>query len=309
MNSMNEATPAGGLKKHWYIDGMLLLVALAWGTTYLGSKEVLRTESIATLLALRFGLATLLLVPFVLKSLMRIRARDFANGTILGLLLSLSIGIETLGISLTSPANAGILIAMTIIFVPVIESFVFRGFQGRRLLAPACVSVLGCALLTMHGGFLPNAGDLLILLSAVTRAVHLVISRKLGQDSAEHGVALSAIQFAMVALAAFLLAIGSGDLANDVPNISGQNWLILLYLAGFCTTFAFLAQLIAVRMTSASRVGLLLGTEPIFAALIAVLVGGEHLPLLGWFGGAMIVAATYWGRAILDRPAQGAATQ
>ncbi|PDY44010.1 EamA family transporter [Bacillus pseudomycoides] len=45
-----------------------------------------------------------------------------------------------------------------------------------------------------------------------------------------------------------------------------------------------------------TRVGLLLGTEPVFAALFAVIIGDEHLSLLQWIGGTLIVIATYYGR-------------
>lgn len=52
-----------------------------------------------------------------------------------------------------------------------------------------------------------------------------------------------------------------------------------------------------IRKTSPTRVGLLLGTEPIFAALFAVIIGDEHVSLLlQWIGGTLIVIATYYGR-------------
>jgi drug/metabolite transporter (DMT)-like permease len=57
----------------------------------------------------------------------------------------------------------------------------------------------------------------------------------------------------------------------------------------------------AIRKTSASRVALLQGTEPIWAVVIAVVIGGELMGFFGWIGGAVIVAACYWGLGIEGR--------
>ncbi|WKB37311.1 DMT family transporter [Terrilactibacillus sp. S3-3] len=75
-------------------------------------------------------------------------------------------------------------------------------------------------------------------------------------------------------------------------------WLLTIYLAFFCTLLAFYIQLAMIRRTSPTRVGLLLGTEPLFAALFAVFVGGEHLTSQEWIGGLLIVASAYFGRHI-----------
>lgn len=57
----------------------------------------------------------------------------------------------------------------------------------------------------------------------------------------------------------------------------------------------------AIRKTSASRVALLQGTEPIWAVLIAVVFGGELMNAVGWLGAVIIVAACYWGLGIENR--------
>jgi drug/metabolite transporter (DMT)-like permease len=52
-------------------------------------------------------------------------------------------------------------------------------------------------------------------------------------------------------------------------------------------------QLWAVRATSASRASLLLGTEPLFAVAVSVVIGHESMTILGLVGGVLIVVATY----------------
>ncbi|MFD0818668.1 DMT family transporter [Micromonospora zhanjiangensis] len=62
--------------------------------------------------------------------------------------------------------------------------------------------------------------------------------------------------------------------------------------------FAFLAQTWAVQRTSASRASLLLGTEPVWAVVAGIALGGERLTVLATLGAGLMVAGTYWGQAV-----------
>lgn len=75
-------------------------------------------------------------------------------------------------------------------------------------------------------------------------------------------------------------------------------WIVLLYLALIGTVFAFFVQMWAVRKTSPSRVSLLLGTEPIWALLVGVVLGGDRLGIFGAVGAALILVGAGWGQRI-----------
>nr|WP_228561143.1 DMT family transporter [Catenulispora pinisilvae] len=89
--------------------------------------------------------------------------------------------------------------------------------------------------------------------------------------------------------------------AAELPKLAhagASAWAEMVYLAVFCSVFAFVAQTWAVRRTSASRASLLLGTEPIWAVAAGVALGGEHLAAPAVVGAALMLAGTYWGQAI-----------
>ncbi len=75
-------------------------------------------------------------------------------------------------------------------------------------------------------------------------------------------------------------------------------WLQLVYLALFCSVFAFLAQTWAVQRTSASRASLLLGTEPVWAVAIGILLAGERLTVPAAIGAVLMLTGTTWGQSI-----------
>jgi drug/metabolite transporter (DMT)-like permease len=75
-------------------------------------------------------------------------------------------------------------------------------------------------------------------------------------------------------------------------------WLDLAFLSLLCGAFAFLVTLWAIRRTSSSRASLLLGTEPVWAVIVGISIGGESLALLGLTGATMIIGASYFGQKI-----------
>jgi drug/metabolite transporter (DMT)-like permease len=73
---------------------------------------------------------------------------------------------------------------------------------------------------------------------------------------------------------------------------------VLIYLALFCSVFAFLAQTWAVQRTSASRASLLLGSEPIWAVAAGILLGRDHLTAIATIGAVLVITGTFWGQSI-----------
>lgn len=80
-------------------------------------------------------------------------------------------------------------------------------------------------------------------------------------------------------------------------GFGAAEWAGLIFLSVFCTLFAFFVQMWSVRRTSPSRVSLLLGTEPLWAAAVGISLGGERLGVLGVLGAVLVLAGTAWGAA------------
>lgn len=99
----------------------------------------------------------------------------------------------------------------------------------------------------------------------------------------------------MFALLALLPGSGASPWETAVAFDSRQ-WAGLVFLAVFCTLFAFFVQMWAVRRTSPSRVSLLLGTEPLWAAAAGIAIAGERLGAVGLVGVALVLGGTAWGR-------------
>lgn len=142
-----------------------------------------------------------------------------------------------------------------------------------------------------------------MLCAALARTLHVLLMARVKAVQDADSLSLTTVQLGGAVLVFALLAgvPGTGEDPWAVAaGFGAAEWAGLLFLSAFCTLFAFFVQMWAVRRTSPSRVSLLLGTEPLWAAVAGIAIGGEHLGLLGLAGAALVLAGTAWGRRAVD---------
>ncbi|WP_219812646.1 DMT family transporter [Rathayibacter sp. AY1E4] len=298
------------LLSRFRVDLLLLVVAASWGSTYFAAKELVTDSSVMALLGSRMTLAALCLAVIVAARRHRITAAEWRVGVTIGALLATIFALETYGIAGTSATNAGLIISLTIVITPILDSAVSkRRLPGRFLLA-CLVAVVGVALLAGNGALRPpSPGDLLILGAAVVRAVHVTSMHRLSARAPMDSLRLTTVQLGTCAVvfSAASLVVGV-PIPEYVAGLDSVGAGLFLYLVLVCTVFGFLVQTWAVRRTSPSRVSLLLGTEPVWAAVVGVALARDPIAPVGFLGIALILAGTAWGRSLEQRTAPDAPT-
>jgi drug/metabolite transporter (DMT)-like permease len=282
------------------VDLLLLLVAVSWGSTYLVAKELVSAGTVLALLALRMLLAAGVMAAIAGVRRKRRTRAELVAGIPIGVLLAAVFAFETFGIAHTSATNAGLIISLTMVFTPVLESVVSRRRLPGRFFAAAAVAVTGVVLLSGNGTFdPPGVGDLLVLGAAVVRAVHVVSMYKLTGGQAMDSLHLTTVQLGTCAL---LFTAGSLVYGESIPHYLSRldpgRGTMFLYLVLVCTVFAFFVQIWAVRRTSPSRVSLLLGTEPVWAAVVGITIAHDSIGTAGYCGIALVLTGTAWGRSV-----------
>lgn len=289
------------------VDLALLAVAVVWGSSYLAAKSSTPPDAVFAVLTLRFAIAAIAMVVLLLPRLGGLTRAELGVGGALGLVLGLIFTLETFGVTRTSAANAGLIISLTILMTPVLQGWVGgRALPGRFFLA-ALVAVVGVLMLTQAGGLRwPGTGDVLIFFAAVVRAVHVVAIARLSGGRRLDSARLTTVQIS-TALVVFTCAAGlSGSSPWGVgAALPSGDWFLLVYLGLACTVMAFFVQTWAVRATSPARVSLLLGTEPLWAFVIALALSGQAWSATGLVGGGLVLLGVAWGRS-LEAPGVGA---
>ncbi|MGW3564621.1 DMT family transporter [Streptomyces sp. NPDC000941] len=279
-------------------DVALFLIALVWGSSYLAAKTATGALPVTTVLFARYAISALACGALVAS---RRRARRWTRaevraGSLLGVTQAAVLVLETYGVAHTSAANAGLIISLTIVLTPLLD----RTASSRRLpwtfFVAAGLCVLAVGLLTSSSGLHAlRLGDALVLAAAVVRAGHVAL---VGRLTARHPMDPLHLTTVQTVVGSGLFLAPAFIHLPDLAHSSATTWSQLIYLALFCSVFAFLVQTWAVQRTSASRATLLLGTEPIWAVAIGISFGNERLTVWASLGAVLMIAGTYWGQAI-----------
>lgn len=288
-------------RPEFVVDLLLIGVAAVWGASFLAAKDLAAETGVPAAVALRFLVAAVATAGLCVARRERLpRGRGLLIAAILGCSQAAIIGLETWGVHLTSATNAGLLISLALVMTPVLEGFASRSWLPRSYFIAAVAAVVGVALLVSDGGLrAPTPGDGLVIAAAVVRAFHVTASAHLTRGRTESSIGVVLVQLLVCAVTFSLMA--GPALPAAVVRLDAGGWIDVLFLGLLCSVFAFVVQPWAVRRTSASRASILMGTEPVWALLVGLVIAGERIGLIGLLGATLIVAASYAGQTIERR--------
>lgn len=266
----------------------LLLASAVWGWTFVLVKDALREVGPLGFLALRFTLAAVLAAPFLLRQPEAHSHTNWRWGAILGLALFGGYLFQTWGLVHTTAQKSGLITGLSVVLVPLL-AWVFGRRPVRRTWLGVALAGSGVALLALGGGKLAGGsafGDLLTVFCAVSFALHLVFVDRYAKAGNPRALLLP--QVGVVALLSLAGAAAGGE--NFTLALSAQVWAAVAVTGALATTGAFALVLWAGHRISASRMAVVLATEPVFAGLFGWLLLGEVFLPLQAVGAALVMA-------------------
>jgi drug/metabolite transporter (DMT)-like permease len=286
----------GSSVRQWATLAMFFNV-VAWGMSWVNVRAVLPEVGAGQLGAMRYLLASAVMLPIWLYRGRPLPARsDWPTVASLGLF---GFCLYNLGINYgerTVNAGTG---SMLISCIPVLVILlgVFTGREKVGLLAwfGIGLSMTG-VVLTAAGsetGFTFNLGSLLILGAAFCAAVQTLISKALTQRYAAVDVTTWSIWVGTLGLLPF-----SEDLVDTATRLSGLGWLHLVFLgmvpAALCYTIWSWVLVTLPITTVMSAVYAI----PVFSVLFGWLILGEQPSVLTLVGGAVTLAGVAWVQSL-----------
>ena len=264
----------------------LLLVSASWGLAFVVMKDAIERQSVNSFLFSRFLVAVIamfLLKPSVIKSINREILR---KGFIAGLFLASGYILQTLGLALTGAAVTGFITGLYVVATPVLAAIILRERITSFTWLCVAVATVGLALLSLNGWNL-GYGEFLVFLCAIGFAAHIIALSKWSNGLDVY--AMTIVQLATCALATGAISFIQGYEAP--PDRNG--WYVVLFTAIIGTAVAFVVQTWSQAHMSATKVAVILTMEVVFAALFAILFGGETLSLRALFGGVLVLIAMF----------------
>lgn len=262
----------------------LLALTMAWGSTFFMIKGLLTRIPVLDFLGARFLIAAVVLLLLAPRSVGRLPRSALWQGILLGVLYGFAQILQTAGIARTPASTAGFVTGLYVVMTPLFAAPLLR----HRIPGMAWIAVLlataGMGVLTLRG-FHVGTGELMILASAALYALHIC---GLGAwSTAETSVGSSIVQLLVIAV---ISLVGAAPGGVALPH-RGWDWVVLVYMGVIVGGIGLLGQVWGQAHLPPTRSAVIMSMEPVFAALFAVLFGGESATARMVLGGLMVLAA------------------
>lgn len=303
------ARPAPARRPGLAADLGMLLVACIWGVNFSVTKGAFASFPPLAFTGIRFGLASLLLVPLV----RRLEGAEPLPRGALARLIVLGVVGNTLyqlawisGLERTTASNSAlILAAMPTIVAVMAVSLRLEPFRPK-VLGGVLVASLGVVLVVAARGTgfgaATMAGDLLTLAAVVCWAGYTLGLRSLPPD-------ISPLRVTMVTTVAgapvLLLAGLPAMLAMDWSAVGWAGWSALAYATVLSLLVAYLIWNRSVQVVGPSRTVIYMCLTPLIAVLAAAVLLGERPRPLQAVGAALIIAGVATTAGWRTEPASG----
>jgi drug/metabolite transporter (DMT)-like permease len=265
----------------------LLSVSAAWGFAFVVMKDAIERQTVNNFLFSRFivaVIAMLLLRPQCIKFF----DKDLLlRGSVAGVFLGSGYILQTLGLERTGAAITGFITGLYVVFTPLIAAVVLKARITRVTWGCVALATLGLALLSLHGWSI-GFGELLVLGSAFGFGAHIIALGK--WSNGRDAYAMTVVQLAVCAILSGVASAFEGG--YELPPDGGV-WATVVFTAVVCTAVAFVIQTWSQAHMTTTKVAVILTMEVVFAAIFAIVFGGETLTLQKAIGGVLVVIAMF----------------
>lgn len=278
--------------------GLVAIAGTLWGTIGPATQAIFASSS-TTALSISFFRAffaapvLLVLCWWILREkAFDITRRDLGIMIMVGIFTGLSqttylIAIPLAGVTIST--LVGVCTApVSVALVSVI--FRFEPFNRKVMLSLIC-ALIGTVLVVgiKPGTELPHDAILGVIFSVVCGLLYagsIVCGRFVARRA--HSVQINAISFLSNGTMLFFIGILTTGIKTAYPV---QGWLLLLYLGLIPTVLGYGLFMAGMKTTQATIAGIITLLEPVTAAVLAAILFGERLTLLGIFGALLLLGA------------------
>jgi drug/metabolite transporter (DMT)-like permease len=284
--------------KKYFGETALLFNTLIWGGTFALIKNAFTDISPTLFVGIRFGLATLLIIPFIYPRLKLIDKQTLLAGSILGIFYFSGFAAQTIGLNLTTATKSGFITGTFVIFIPILQLIIERRKPKWFNLISIVLVLIGLVMLSSGGdnvfdsfkqlGSDFNLGDLLTLICALLFAFQVVyvdvFTKKYDY------LPMVFVQLLITGIGGFVLSfIFSFTSLEPIKFALTSNLIFaVLYTSIFASILATIIQLKYQKVVSPTKAGIIYSIEPIFAAVFAYFILSEKISNFGLIGCGLI---------------------
>lgn len=291
------------MKRELKASIMLFATAIIWGLAFVAQAAGMEHLGPLSFTASRCFVAVVFLYLtykfFMMKSASYREEkfdmkRTLVGGSICGLVFTIAINLQQVSLIYTTAAKASFLTALYIVFIPVIGLF-FGRRPSVKIILCIFLAMVGTYLLSIKGGLNINRGDLIVILSALVFAIHILLLTKYSTNT--NAVLVSLVQFAVCGVISLVGALVFEDISMEAILKSQAT---ILYVGILSSGVGFTIQLMALKDLEPVVASMICSLESVFGALFGWLILSQEMTEREIFGAIIIFLATIFAQVPIE---------
>ena len=291
------------MKRELKASIMLFATAIIWGLAFVAQAAGMEHLGPLSFTASRCFVAVVFLYLtykfFMMKSATYREEkfdmkRTLVGGSICGLVFTIAINLQQVSLIYTTAAKASFLTALYIVFIPVIGLF-FGRRPSVKIMLCIFLAMVGTYLLSIKGGLKINRGDLIVILSALVFAIHILLLTKYSTNT--NAVLVSLVQFAVCGVISLVGALVLEDISMEAILKSQAT---ILYVGILSSGVGFTIQLMALKDLEPVVASMICSLESVFGALFGWLILSQEMTEREIFGAIIIFLATIFAQVPIE---------
>ena len=276
-----------------------LLVVIIWSSSWVLIKIGLREIPALTFAGLRYFMAFLVLLPFLLQRQVKQQIREFSRNDwkliiLLGLIsYFIAQGAQFLSLDYLPATTLSLMLNLTSVFVTFSAIFLIKEVPTPVQIIGLVINLAGIFIFFFPAGFsgYSPVGFIFGIICLLANGIATILGRKLNYQGRLNPIAVTLVSLGIGST----LMLGIGLLWQGLPSISMQSWVILLVLAIVNTAFTFVAWNYTLQTLTAMESSIINGMMLVFITIFSWIFLGESQSLKGVIGlllafiGAIIV--------------------
>lgn len=274
----------------------LVIANIIWGAASPIFKWSLDNVQPFTLAFLRFGLGTLLILPFVIQKLSMKKLNLIMIFLIAFSGITVNIAFFFLGLELAPSINAPIIATSGPVFLLIASSMFFKEKLKTKIVLGTLLSFLGVGLIVLQPIFekgldVSFVGDMFFIIATIAGIIHTILSKKIANT---YEPLVFTFWTFLVGALTFIPMFGWE--INKFGFLNGLNFsgiIGIIFGVIFCSVIAYFFLYWSIKHLHAQEVGIFTNLNPIIAVIVAFfllqeiptptyLIGGSFV-LLGIF--------------------------
>lgn len=277
---------------------ILILLTAIWGGTFSLIKGALDYASPLVFVSIRFGIAALILFPFVYKHFKGLNKKQILDGLLIGWWFFPGFILQTVGLQYTTASKSAFITGTFVIFTPIAQMLIMKKLPTLVNTIGIGIAGVGILLLSSGDGDVVsvlselgstfNFGDFLTLICAMSFSIYIVYLDVVTKRNNYLYATFSQLAFTTVAALILMPVFHFTGVERIMFKLNNELIFAFIYTIFFATLFNITMMTKYQKEVPPVKAAILYSFEPIFAALIAYILLDERFTTLGFIGAAII---------------------